>query len=155
MQLVVVMAMWLLLSQTVSVLNPQTLSTIPPSTGQNNRYGNILLYETSMFIVKMANHDGNNRCLTEKNVPTALILPSRWPDGAESLGIEHQLFMLLSIGQLFSVLLIVISQVLKTTTALQSLELLIFNQVQHSTMAEYAIQKLCLDGKKLLTKLRL
>ena len=42
-----------------------------------------------MFIVKMANHDGNHRCLAEKNVPIALILPSRWQDGAESLGIEH------------------------------------------------------------------
>ena len=38
-----------------------------------------------MFIVKMANHDGNHRCLVEKNVPIALILPSRWRDGAESL----------------------------------------------------------------------
>ena len=39
-----------------------------------------------MFIVKMTNHDGNHRCLVEKNVP---ILPNRWRDGAESLGIEH------------------------------------------------------------------
>ena len=36
----------------------------------------------------MANHDGNHKCIVEKNVPTALILPSRWQDGAESLGIE-------------------------------------------------------------------
>ena len=50
---------------------------------------NILLYETSMFIVKMADHDENYRCLSEKNVPIALILPSRWQDGAESLGMEH------------------------------------------------------------------
>ena len=42
-----------------------------------------------MFIVEMADHDGNHRCLIEKNVPIALILPSRWWDGAESLGIEH------------------------------------------------------------------
>ena len=42
-----------------------------------------------MFIVKMANHDGNHRCLVEKNVTMALIFPSRWQDGAESLGIEH------------------------------------------------------------------
>ena len=42
-----------------------------------------------MFIVKMADHDGNHRCLVEKNVPKALILPSRWQDGAKSLGIEH------------------------------------------------------------------
>ena len=34
-----------------------------------------------------------HRCLIEKNVPIALILPSRWQDGAESLGIEHKLFM--------------------------------------------------------------
>ena len=38
-----------------------------------------------MFIVKMANHDGNHRCLIEKNVTIALILPSRWQDGAEGL----------------------------------------------------------------------
>ena len=42
-----------------------------------------------MFIVKMADRDGNNRCLLENNVPIVLILPSRWRDGAESLGIEH------------------------------------------------------------------
>ena len=46
-----------------------------------------------MFIIKMANHDGNHRCLIEKNVPIALILPCILRDGAESLGIEHQLFM--------------------------------------------------------------
>ena len=34
----------------------------------------------------MANHDENHRCVVEKNVPIALILPSRWQDGAESLG---------------------------------------------------------------------
>ena len=42
-----------------------------------------------MFIVKMADHDGNHRCLVEKNVPIVLILHSRWQIGAESLGIEH------------------------------------------------------------------
>ena len=42
-----------------------------------------------MFIVKMADHDGNHRCLVEKNVLIVFILPSRWWDGAESLGIEH------------------------------------------------------------------
>ena len=41
-----------------------------------------------MFIVKMVDHDGNHRCHAEKNVPIALILPSRWQDGAESLGLE-------------------------------------------------------------------
>ena len=38
--------------------------------------------------IKMADHDGNHRCLIEKNVPTAFILSSRWPDCAESLGME-------------------------------------------------------------------
>ena len=42
-----------------------------------------------MFIVKMANHDGNHRCIVEENVHIALILPSRWQYGAESLVIEH------------------------------------------------------------------
>ena len=42
-----------------------------------------------MFIVKMADHDENHRCLVEKNVLIALIFPSRWRDGAESLAIEH------------------------------------------------------------------
>ena len=36
----------------------------------------------------MADHDGNHRCLIERNVPIALILSSRWQDGAESLGME-------------------------------------------------------------------
>ena len=36
----------------------------------------------------MADHDGKHRCLVEKNVPKALILPSRWQDDAESLGME-------------------------------------------------------------------
>ena len=58
------------------------------TSGQNQLYGNILLYETSVFIVKMADHDGNHKCLVEKNVPIVLILPSRWQDGAESLGTE-------------------------------------------------------------------
>ena len=42
-----------------------------------------------MFTVKMADHDGNHRCLVERNVPIALILASRWRDGAESLGMER------------------------------------------------------------------
>ena len=41
-----------------------------------------------MFIVKMADNDGNHRCLVEKNVPIVLILSSRWQDGAESLGMD-------------------------------------------------------------------
>ena len=36
----------------------------------------------------MADHHGNHRCLIEKNVPKALILPSGWLDGDESLGME-------------------------------------------------------------------
>ena len=51
-----------------------------------------------MFLVKMANHDGNHRCHVEKNVPNALILSSRWRDGVESLGMEHKLFMLWQCG---------------------------------------------------------
>ena len=46
-----------------------------------------------MFKVKMADCDGNHRCLVEKNVPIPFILPSRWQDGAESLGIKHYMFM--------------------------------------------------------------
>ena len=34
----------------------------------------------------MADHNGNHRCLVERNVPIVLILSSRWRDGAESLG---------------------------------------------------------------------
>ena len=74
---------------TASSPHPHTLSTILPSTGQNQHYGNVLLYKTSVFIVKMADHDGNHRCLVENNVPIVLILPSRWQDGAESQGIER------------------------------------------------------------------
>ena len=33
--------------------------------------------------------DYKHRCLEKKNVPIELILPSRWQDGAESLGMEH------------------------------------------------------------------
>ena len=36
----------------------------------------------------MVDHDGNHRFHAEKNVPIALILPSRWQDGAESLGMK-------------------------------------------------------------------
>ena len=42
-----------------------------------------------MFIVKMADHDGNRRCLIEKNVSIVLILPSRWQDGGESIWMER------------------------------------------------------------------
>ena len=42
-----------------------------------------------MFIVRMADHNGNRRSLIQKNVPIVLILPGRWQYDAESLGIEH------------------------------------------------------------------
>ena len=51
-------------------------------------YGDIILHEMSVLIVKMADHDGNLKSLAEKNVSIALILPRRWQDGAESLGME-------------------------------------------------------------------
>ena len=35
-----------------------------------------------------ADHEGNHGCLVEKYVPILLILPNRWQDGAESLGME-------------------------------------------------------------------
>ena len=38
-----------------------------------------------MFIIKIADHDGNHNSIIEKNVPIVLILPNRWLDGAESL----------------------------------------------------------------------
>ena len=60
----------------------------PPSTWQNKYYGSILLNETAVFAVKKVDHYGNYRCLIEKNVPIAFILPGRWRDGGESLGIE-------------------------------------------------------------------
>ena len=41
-----------------------------------------------MFIVKMADLDGNHRCLVENNVHKALILASKLQDGAESVGME-------------------------------------------------------------------
>ena len=37
----------------------------------------------------MVDHNGNHRCLIEKNVPMAFILTSRWQDGGESLWIER------------------------------------------------------------------
>ena len=43
--------------------------------------------------IKMADHDANHRCFVEKNVPIALILPNRWQDGAESLGMERTIFL--------------------------------------------------------------
>ena len=45
-------------------------------------------YLTIWLWKKTADHAGNHRCLIKKNSPIALILPSRWQDGAESLGME-------------------------------------------------------------------
>ena len=42
-----------------------------------------------MISIMVSRFDYKHRCLIEKNVPIALILPSRWEDGAESLGTEH------------------------------------------------------------------
>ena len=81
-------------AQTASARHPQNLSTIPPSTGQNKCYANILLYETSLFYAMVDHFDYKNRCLAENNVAIAFIFPSRWWDGAESQGIEDQLLMI-------------------------------------------------------------
>ena len=53
----------------------------------NRCYGNILLYKTSVISIMVNHFDYKYRCLVAKNVPIALILPSTWQDGAESLGI--------------------------------------------------------------------
>ena len=45
-------------------------------------------FSMTVLIVKMADCNGNHRCHIEKNVPIALILPSRWQDGAESVEME-------------------------------------------------------------------
>ena len=64
------------------------LSTvINRSTGKNKLYGNILLEMTSVVSI-MVDHFDCKSCLVEKNVPKAFILPSRWQDAAESLGVE-------------------------------------------------------------------
>ena len=42
-----------------------------------------------MIFIMASHFDYKHRCITEKNVPIALILPSGWQDGAESLGIKH------------------------------------------------------------------
>ena len=76
-----------LFTQREIMLQPLTLSTILPFTGQNKRYGNILLYVTFVISVLVSHFDYKHSRLIDKNVPIAFILPSRWPDGAESLGI--------------------------------------------------------------------
>ena len=70
----------------------EQLLPIPDVCGSNPVIGKIytghLFTSVLVFIVKMADHEGNHRCLIEKNVPIVLILLSRWQDGAESLGME-------------------------------------------------------------------
>ena len=39
-----------------------------------------------MISIMVSHFDYEHRCLIEKNVSIALILPSRWQDGAETLG---------------------------------------------------------------------
>ena len=45
------------------VFIPKTLSTIPPSTGQNKRYWNILLYVTSLISVTVGHFSCKHSCL--------------------------------------------------------------------------------------------
>ena len=71
-----------------SALYPQTLRTV-----LHIYWAKSMLWEHSSVqdicvYIKMADHDGIHRCLVKKNVPIALIFPSRWQDGAESLGME-------------------------------------------------------------------
>ena len=42
-----------------------------------------------MISIMVSHFDYKHRCLVEKNVILALILPSRWRYGAESLGMER------------------------------------------------------------------
>ena len=42
-----------------------------------------------MISIMVGHFDYKNRFLVVKNVPIALILPNRWQDGAESLGMER------------------------------------------------------------------
>ena len=73
------------------------LNTILPSIGQNQHYGNNLLYKTYVISIMVSHFDHKRRCLIEKNVPIVLILPIRWQYGAESLGIEHTSCLCLSV----------------------------------------------------------
>ena len=57
-------------------------------TGQNKCYGNILLYMTSVIYIICGHFKCKQSCFIEKNVPIEFILPSRWLDGVQSLGIE-------------------------------------------------------------------
>ena len=66
---------WNIQTQTASVLHPQTLSTIPPSTGQNKRYGNILVYETSVISSWSAILTINIDVLQRRMLPQHLFCP--------------------------------------------------------------------------------
>ena len=56
-------------------------------TGQNKHVRNILINVTSVIFIMVAHFDCIHSCLVEKSVPIVFILPSRWQDGTESLGI--------------------------------------------------------------------
>ena len=58
------------------VLYPQTLSNIPPSTGQNKCYGNILLYETSVICLQVGHFDSKHRCLVVAVIAFYCSIPS-------------------------------------------------------------------------------
>ena len=49
---------------------------------------NILLNVTFVISIMVSHFDCKHSCLIKKNVPIAFILPSRWQDGAESLGMS-------------------------------------------------------------------
>ena len=46
-----------------------------------------------MISIMVGHFDYKHRFLVVKNVPIALILPNRWQDGAESLGMERTIFL--------------------------------------------------------------
>ena len=46
-------------------------------------------FSTSVISFMVSHFDYKHRCHVEKNVPIALILPSRWQNGTESQGIER------------------------------------------------------------------
>ena len=63
----------------------------PSLDSQHHLLGKINAMGTfsSVISIMVCHFDYKHMCLIEKNVPIALILPSRWQDGAESLGIER------------------------------------------------------------------
>ena len=54
-----------------------------------------------MISVMVGHFDCKHRCLSEKNIPIAFILPSRWQDGVESVVIETPLIAVYGHGLLF------------------------------------------------------